>query len=72
MSLALTETEMARKKATSKPAVGPAKLELDVLKKARAVVGLTGEGLSEYLSRLLAPLVEKDFDEAYKGAKSKK
>jgi hypothetical protein len=61
---------MGRKKAPTKPAVGPAKLELDVLRDARIVVAFSGEGLTEYLSRVLRPIVAKD-KEAAKAADAK-
>ena len=59
LSTGLAELEMARKKA-EKPEHGMAKLASDVLRDARIVVAITEEGLSEYLSRLLRPLVAKD------------
>lgn len=50
---------MARKK-PEKRSVEPAKIDAQVMRDARVVAALTGEGLSEYLSRLLRPLVARD------------
>jgi hypothetical protein len=50
---------MSRKKRETRP-VEMAKIDSAVLRDARIVVAMTGEGLSEYLSRLLAPAVARD------------
>ena len=50
---------MGRKKSADKP-VDVAKIESSVMRDARIVVAITGEGLSDYLSRLLRPLVTRD------------
>jgi hypothetical protein len=72
--LLAAETSMAKKKAQSKPEVGMAKIASDVLKDARIVVAYTEEGLTEYLSRILRPIVARDKEEAKKAdaARSKK
>jgi hypothetical protein len=59
MSVATEPPPMTRKKRETRP-VEMAKLDSAVLRDARIVVAMTGEGLSEYLSRLLAPAVARD------------
>lgn len=64
METATAEPTMGRKKSAPKPDVDVAKIQSDVMRDARIVVAVTGEGLSEYLSRLLRPLIAKDKAEA--------
>ena len=58
------ETVVMGRKKTESREVAPAKIESSVMRDARIVVAITGEGLSDYLSRLLRPLVTRDKEQA--------
>jgi len=65
---------MTRPKKTSGPAQGRemAKIDAKIMRDARIVVAYTGERLTDYLSRLLAPLVSRDLErEQTKATKSR-
>jgi transcriptional regulatory protein LevR len=63
---ALLGAPMARTKSES------TKIDADVLRDARIVTAVTGEGLSEYLSKLLRPIVAKQKEEALEQEKTGK
>lgn len=60
MSTGLANRTMGRKKTEVKTDVDITKIHSDVMRDARILVALTGEGLSDYLSRVLRPIVAKD------------
>lgn len=64
MTSALVAQPMAKKKTAARADVEIAKIRASVLRDARIVVAVTGEGLSEYLSRVLEVAVAKDKAEA--------
>ena len=53
---------MGRKK--TERSVDIVKIDSAVVRDARIIVAITGEGLSDYLSRLLRPLVTRDKEQA--------
>ncbi len=74
MSTGTAPPPMAKKKAETTK-MGVTKINEDVLDDARITVSYTKEGLGEFLSRLLAPIVAKERELAeakYKQAKGKK
>ena len=60
MSVGLLEPEVGRKKAPVKPDVMVTKIGSKVIRDARIVTAMSGEGMAEYLTRLLEPIVAKD------------